>query len=156
MPKTTLPILQTETAKPHPILGCLLGEYDYSVIGEAGGVTQFGVHIEVLGLGSKSSPRHWRETEDKMIYMLSGEVVLIEEHETVLQKGDVAYWPAGAATAHYLVNRSGANASDLTIGTQNQADTAHYPDHNLITHKDGAAHRHCQSNGSPYPKRTLK
>jgi len=156
MPKTTMPSLQTEVAKPHPVLDCLLGEYDYSVIGEAGGLTQFGVHIEVLRPASKSSLRHWHETEDEMIYMLSGEVVLIEEYETFLHTGDVACWPAGAATAHCLENRSGDDASYLTIGTRNQADTVHYPDHNLITHKDGAARRHCQSEGSPYPERTLK
>jgi uncharacterized cupin superfamily protein len=156
MPKTTMPLLQTEVAKPHPVLGCLLGEYDYSIIGEAGGLTPFGVHIEVLRSGSKSSLRYWHETEDEMIYMLSGEVVLIEEHETFLHKGDVACWPAGAATAHCLENRSRADASYLTIGTRNQADTVHYPDHNFITHKEGAARRRCQSDGSPYPERTLK
>ena len=58
MPKTAIPELQTEVPKPHPVLGCLLGAYDYSIIGEAGGLTQFGIHIEVLRPGSKSSLRH--------------------------------------------------------------------------------------------------
>ena len=91
-----------------------------------------------------------------MIDMLSGEGVLIEEAETRLYKGDAACWPAGAATAHCLENRSDADASYLTIGTRNQLDTVHYPDHNLITHKDGAARRYSQSDGSPYPERTSK
>ena len=156
MPKATMPPIQTEVAKPHPVPGCLLGKYDYSVLGEAGGLTQFGVHIEVLRPDSKSSLRHWHETEDEMIHMLSGEVVLIEEQETFLHTGDVACWPAGAATAHCLENRIGADASYLTIGTRNQADTVHYPDHNLITHKNGAARRHYQSDGSHYPERTPK
>ena len=51
MPKTAIPELQTEVPKPHPDLECLLGAYDYSIIGEAGGLTQFGVHIEVLRPG---------------------------------------------------------------------------------------------------------
>ena len=156
MPKTVIPELQIEVPKPHPVLECLLGAYDYSIIGETGGLTQFGVHIEVLRPGSKSSLRHWHETEDEMIYMLSGEVVLIEETETRLCKGDAACWPAGAATAHCLENRSDADASYLTIGTRNRLDTIHYPDHNLITHKDGAARRYSQSDGSAYPERTSK
>jgi uncharacterized cupin superfamily protein len=130
--------------------------YDYSIIGEAGGLTQFGVHIEVLRPGSKSSLRHWHETKDEMIYMLSGEVVLIEEAETRLCKGNAACWPAGAATTQCLENRSDADASYLTIGARNQLDTIHYPDHNLITHKNGAARRYSQSDGSPYPERTSK
>jgi uncharacterized cupin superfamily protein len=156
MPKTAIPELQTEVPKPHPVLEYLLGAYDYSIIGEAGGLTQFGVHIEVLRPGSKSSLRHWHETEDEMIYMLSGEVVLIEETETRLCKGDAACWPAGAATAHCLENRREADASYLTSGTRNRLDTIHYPDHILITHKDGAARRYSQSDGSPYPERTSK
>ena len=135
MPKTAIPDLQNEVPKPHPVLGCLFGAYDYSIIGEPVGLTQFGVHIEVLRPGSKSSLRHWHETKDEMIYMLSGEVVLIEEAETRLYKGDASY---------------------LTIGTRNQLDTVHYPDHNLITHKDGAARRYSQSDGSPDPERTSK
>ena len=156
MPKTTMPPLQNEVARLDPVLGCLLGEYDYSVIGEAGGLNHFGVHIEVLHPGSKSSLRHWHQTEDEMIYMLSDEVVLIKEHETFLHTGDVACWSAGAATAHCLESHCGADASYFAIGTRNQADTVHYPNHNLITHRDEATRRHCQSDGSPYPERTLK
>ena len=62
----------------------------------------------------------------------------------------------GAATTQCLENRSDADASYLTIGARNQLDTIHYPDHNLITHKDGAARRYSQSDGSPYPERTSK
>ena len=156
MPKTAIPELQAEVPIPHPVSGCLLFAYEYSIIGKAGGLTQFGVHIEVLRPGSKLSLRNWHETEDEMTYMLSGEVVLFEETEPHLCKGDAACWPAGAATAHYLENRSDADASYLTIGTRNRLDTIHYPDHNLITHKDGAARRYSQSDGSPYPERTSK
>ena len=156
MPKTAIPELQAEVPIPHPVSGCLLFAYEYSIIGKAGGLTQFGVHIEVLRPGSKLSLRNWHETEDEMTYMLSGEVVLFEETEPHLCKGDAACWPAGAATTHYLENRSDADASYLTIGTRNRLDKIHYPDHNLITHKDGAARRYSQSDGSPYPERTSK
>ena len=48
MPKTAIPPLQTEAPIIHPVLGCGLDGYGYSMIGEAGGLTQFGAHIEVL------------------------------------------------------------------------------------------------------------
>ena len=156
MPKTAIPPLQTEAPIIHPVLGCRLDGYDYSMIGEASDLTQFGEHTEVLHPGSTSSLRHWYETEDEMIYMLAGEVVLVEEHETLFCKGHFACLPAGIPTAHCLEHRSDADAQYLTIGTHNPTDTAHYPDHNLVTHKDSAARHHCQSDGSPYPERTHK
>jgi uncharacterized cupin superfamily protein len=156
MPKNAIPPLKTEASIPQPVLGCHPGGYDYRIIGLAGSLAQFGVHIEALHPGTKSSLRHWHKTKDEMVYMLSGKVVLIEEHETFLHKGDVACWPAGAATALCLENCSGAEANYLTIGTRNQTGTVHYPDHNLITHNDGGARRHCRSDGNLCPERTQK
>ena len=156
MPKNAIPPLQTEAPIIHPVLGCRLGGYDYSMIDEAGGLTQFGTHIGVLHPGPTSSLRQRHETEDEMIYMLAGEVVLVEEHETFLCKGDFACWPVGIPTTHCSGNRSDADVQYLTIGTHNLSDTMHYPDHNLITHKDSVARHHCQADGSPYPERTLK
>lgn len=43
----------------------------------------------------------------------------------------------------------GADARYLVVGTRNCTDTYHYPDHDLITHKDGDA-RHCtHADGTP-------
>jgi uncharacterized cupin superfamily protein len=85
-----------------------------------------------------------------MIYMLSGEVVLVEETETLMKAGDVACWPAGHPVGHHLENRSTAKASYLTIGTRKTKDVIHYPDHNLISHKDGDARRHTHADGRPF------
>ena len=74
MTKLTIPALTMETAYTHPIMGNGLGPYSHAVLGDLGGLTQFGVHIEVLPPGSRSSFRHWHETEDEMILMISGEV----------------------------------------------------------------------------------
>ena len=66
MPKFSKPPFETEPAALHPVLGVAMGEYDYSILGDAGGMTQFGVHIEVLKPGSHSSLHHWHETEDDL------------------------------------------------------------------------------------------
>ena len=47
-------------------------------ISEPGGLTQFGALIEVLPPGSRSSLKHWHSAEDEMVYVLDGEVTLIE------------------------------------------------------------------------------
>ncbi|MGL6211845.1 MAG: cupin domain-containing protein, partial [Paracoccaceae bacterium] len=142
MPKVPLQPLTDETTYSHPVLGGGLGPYAWRQIGDAGGLTQFGAHLEVLPAGSRSSFRHWHEAEDEMIYMLAGEVVLIEDTESLLTVGDAACWPAGHPTGHSLENRSAEDAVYLVVGTRKQHDRIHYPDHDLTTDKDGPARRY--------------
>ena len=139
----------TEENYIHPILGGGTGAYSYQLLSDPGGLTQFGAFIEELPPGSASSFRHWHETEDEMVLILSGEVVLCEDAETPLRTGDAATWPAGHPVGHCLVNRSDAPARYLVIGTRNLRDTIHYSDHDLITHKDGTARRYTQADGTP-------
>ncbi len=145
-------VWETEAAYAHPILGGGLGPYRHSVLGDAGGLSQFGVHLEELPPGSRSSFRHWHETEDEMILLLSGEVILCEDTETLLRAGEAACWPAGRAIGHQLANRAATPAVYLTIGTRHAADVIHYPDHDLITHKQGTGRRYLHRDGTPYPQ----
>ena len=56
-------------------------------LGDAGGLTQFGVNLCRLEPGSGVRQRHWHHGEDELVYMLEGEAVLIEdEAETVLRR----------------------------------------------------------------------
>lgn len=150
MPKLTPPDFVTEDDTIHPILGGGLGPYRYQLLSDPGGLTQFGAFIEELPPGSTSGRRHWHETEDEMIVMLSGEVVLVEDEETPLRPGDAACWPAGVAMGHRLDNRSDAPARYLVIGTRNARDIIHYTDHDLITHKDDTARRYLHRDGTPW------
>lgn len=152
MPKLPEVPMVLEDSYHHPIAGGGLGPYSYRVLGEAGGLTQFGCHIEELPPGSHSSHRHWHKNEDELVYILSGEVVLVEDTETTLRAGDVATWPVGHPVGHCLINRSNAPAQYLVVGTRAQTDVIHYSDHDLITHKDGSARRNMHRDGRPYPQ----
>src|SRR5581483_9194561 len=58
-------------------------------LGDAGGLTQFGVNLLTLPPGAWSSQRHWHTGEDEFVYVLSGEVTLItNKGEEVLRAGD--------------------------------------------------------------------
>jgi uncharacterized cupin superfamily protein len=149
MPKLTIPPLTHEPAAAHPVLGAVLDPYAHAVLGNPGGLTQFGVHLEVLPPGSRSSIRHWHETEDEMIYVLAGALTLIEDCETLLAPGDCVCWPKGSPTGHCLENRSGADATYLTVGTRNHSDRIHYPDHDLITVKEGIRRTYLYADGRP-------
>ena len=60
-------------------------------LGEAGGLRDFGVNLMTLPPGGWSSQRHWHSNEDEFVYVLEGEVALMEDGgETRLQAGDCA------------------------------------------------------------------
>jgi uncharacterized cupin superfamily protein len=69
-------------------------------LGNAGGLTDFGVNLMRLPPGNWSSQRHWHSAEDEFVYVLEGELTLIENGgETVLRGGDCAAFPKAPATA---------------------------------------------------------
>ena len=60
-------------------------------LGDAAGLTQYGVNLLRLPPGAWSSQRHWHSHSDEFIYVLSGEVVLLSDAgEEVLRAGDAA------------------------------------------------------------------
>lgn len=96
-------------------------------------LTQFGVNYVSLDPGSMSSLRHWHEGEDEFVFVLSGELTLIDDNgEHRMVEGSFAAFPAGEPNAHHLVNQSGAPASFLAIGSRKPGeDACHYPDEKL-------------------------
>jgi uncharacterized cupin superfamily protein len=120
-------------------------------LGDAAGLTQFGVNLLRLPPGQWSSQRHWHTAEDEFIFVVEGEVVLVTNAgEALLRAGDAAGFRAGVADGHHLQNRSTHDAVVLEIGTRNpEADEAFYPDIDLhaVKGRRGFAHR----DGTPYP-----
>lgn len=133
------------------------GHYQAWPLSEAGGLTQFGAFVETLNAGATSSQRHWHENEDEFLYMLSGELVLVEDDgEHILRPGDAGTWKAGVANGHHLHNRSDAPATYLMVGTRAEKDICHYPDIDLVFLSDGNDHRFTHKDGTPYPPRKPK
>jgi uncharacterized cupin superfamily protein len=98
-------------------------------LGDAFGLSQFGVNLLELAPGTWSSQRHWHERQDEFVYVLEGEVTLVtDEGETVLKPGMIAGFRAGVANGHHLVNRSNAVVRVLEVGTRTDEETARYPD----------------------------
>ncbi len=106
-------------------------------ISEAGGLTQFGALIEELQPGSTSSIKHWHSHEDEMVYVLEGQVTVVEgDTEIVINPGDSATFKAGIPIAHQLINRSSQPTRCLIVGTRAPLDYITYPYHNRICHRD--------------------
>jgi uncharacterized cupin superfamily protein len=119
-------------------------------LGDAAGLTQFGVNLLRVPPGAWSSQRHWHTGEDEFIYVVSGELVLVTDAgEEILRPGDAAGFKANDPDGHHLQNRSGADAVILEIGTRVAGSGARYSDIDMIVQPGiGYTHR----DGAPYPK----
>ena len=117
-------------------------------------MTQFGVNFVRLPPGAWSSQRHWHTSTDELVYVLSGELVLVtDDGEEILRAGDAAGFKANDPNGHHLQNRSAEDATFLEIGTRLASDSATYPDVDLLSppHQQPAIYTH--RDGTPYPKR---
>lgn len=128
-----------------------IADREKRALGDAFGLTQFGVNLTRLPPGEISSQRHWHSSEDEFVYIVEGEVTLLtDEGETVMTAGMVAGFPAGVENGHQLVNKSSQTAVYLEVGTRSEADEGHYPDCDMhairkpgeryvFTRKDGSS-----------------
>jgi uncharacterized cupin superfamily protein len=124
-----------------------------AALGNVAGLTQFGVNLTRLKPGAASALRHWHENEDEFVYVLEGELALIEDGgETILKPGDCAGFKAGVPNGHHLVNKSQRDALYLEIGTRAATERAHYPDVDLALERAAQAMRFLHKSGEPYPQ----
>jgi uncharacterized cupin superfamily protein len=150
MPKVdiaTVPV-RIGTGYPAPFNEACAGRTRQRV-GDAGGVQAFGVNLMTLPPGKWSSQRHWHSHEDEFVYVLSGELTLVEDNaETVLGSGDCAAFPKGSGNGHHLQNRSAAIAVYLEVGSRHVDDLTTCSDVDLMSfNRDGAF---VHKDGSPY------
>ncbi len=154
MPKIDIAKLPVDSRStyPEPFNRVVAGR-ERKRLGNAVGLDQFGVNLTTLKPGATSALRHWHEKEDELVYILEGEVVLIEDDgETVLRPGDAAGFKANVPNGHHLVNKSARDAVYLEIGTRSKHERAEYPDVDLRVIRDEKGGRYTHKNGQPYSK----
>ena len=118
-------------------------------LGEAAGLTQFGVNLLRLPHGQWSSQRHWHTHDDEFVWVIEGEVVLVTDAgEEILRAGDCAGFNAGERNGHHLQNRSGRDAVVLEVGGRTFDDACDYSDLDMIVGPGEQPYRH--RDGTPY------
>jgi uncharacterized cupin superfamily protein len=116
-------------------------------LGEAFGLTRFGVNLTTLRPGAESALLHRHSHQQEFIYILSGTPTLrTDEGEVRLHPGMCAGFTPGGC-AHQLVNLSDWDVSYLEVGDRNPEDRGYYPEDDLeavwteegwrFQHKDG-------------------
>lgn len=116
----------------------------FRMLSRAADLTLVGINLMTLPPGQWSSQRHWHDDEDEFVWIVSGEVVLVEDGgETVLRAGDCAAWKAGVADGHHLQNRSDRDAVVLQVGNPTDAarERVDYPDIDMIIRPGGEGYR---------------
>jgi uncharacterized cupin superfamily protein len=155
MPKIDIAKVPADTANnyPDPFWKPIVGR-ERKRLGNAVGLTQFGVNLTTLKPGTWSSQRHWHRNQDEFVYVLEGEIVLCEEHgETVLRPGDTAGWKANSGVGHCLINRSDKDAVYIEVGTRTVNETVVYSDIDMRLEGDKTGNRYLRKNGEPHPPR---
>jgi uncharacterized cupin superfamily protein len=152
MPKIAIETLSVHTTSTYPAPHNKLVQGRARIrLGNAVGLTQFGVNLTTLKPGAATSLRHWHEHQDELVYILEGELVLVEdEGETVLRAGDAAGWKANVRNGHHLINRSDRDAILLEIGTRTPREHVEYSDVDLIYDTDERGTRATHRSGEPY------
>ena len=152
MPKIDIDRVRVKTGSIYPApFKAMADARARQALGDAAGLTQFGVNLTRLPPGAATAQRHWHEAEDELVFVVSGELVLIEDAgETLLRAGEAAAFKAGHADGHHLVNLSGEDAVVLEIGTRAGEERAHYPDVDLVYEKRGGKIRFTNKAGEAY------
>jgi uncharacterized cupin superfamily protein len=147
-PKTITP--RTATVYPQEFAGAVKGR-EKRALGDFFGITQYGVNLTTLAPGSWSAHRHWHENEDEFVFVVEGEITLIDDTgEHLLKPGMCAGFKSGVRNGHHLVNKTETPVTYLEIGTRAPIERAYYPEADMFFEKDGARTTVTRRNGSPF------
>jgi uncharacterized cupin superfamily protein len=146
-PMTVTP--RTGSGYPTDAMKAVVAGRQKRMLGDALGLTTFGVNLTTLPPGAASALRHWHLRQDEFVFVIEGEVTLVtDEGEQTLGPGACAGFPGGVPNGHHLVNRTSKPATFLEVGDRLPGDGAEYPDHDLRVRATGSGWRYTRRDGS--------
>jgi uncharacterized cupin superfamily protein len=101
-------------------------------VARAVGSTATLMYIYDLAPGESSSPYHYEYDEEWLLVVDGTLAVRTPEGEHTLERGDLVRFPAGAAGAHKVMNRSDATARTLMFSSSRAPAVSVYPDSDTI------------------------
>ncbi|MEP7281991.1 MAG: GNAT family N-acetyltransferase [Rubrivivax sp.] len=127
----TLPPRARASNYPPPFAERMAGR-EKRALGDAFGLTHFGVNLTRLAPGAASALRHAHSAQDEFVFVLQGRPTLHDDAgSTTLGPGQCIGFPAGAANAHRLHNAGTSDAWMIEIGDRTPGDCVRYPDDDL-------------------------
>jgi len=142
--------VRTGSIYPSPYREMMAGRSSLR-LGEAGGLTQFGVNLVILAPGALSSLRHWHLHEDEFVMVTQGVCTLVQDGgATDLHPGDCAAFKAGDPDGHHFVNHTDSEARFLVVGTKAPQEVATYVDVDLQVRQGAGESRFFYRDGSAW------
>ena len=152
MPKIDIGALETRVGSPNypaPFRHVCAGRHK-TALGNAVGLSQFGVNLTKLEPGAATALRHWHEQEDEFVYMLEGECVLIENGGEVTVEGRRLRRLQGECRQRPpLVTPNAEGAALLEVGSARRASARTIRDDLKFERDDGVV-RVLHKSGEPY------
>lgn len=146
---TEVPVRAGKSAYPPPFDQVVQGRIKRQ-LGNAFGLSNFGVNLTELAPGAQSALKHRHKTQDEFIFVLSGAPTLkTDRGDVVLEPGMCAGFPANGI-AHHLVNEGETPAVFLEIGDRSPGDCGTYPDDDLEAHLVDGKWMFTTKTGVPY------
>ena len=142
--------VKTGSIYPAPYAAMMAGRSSLR-LGEAGGLTQFGVNLVMLEPGALSSLRHWHLAEDEFVMVTEGICTMVTDAgATEMRPGDCAAFPAGRPDGHHFINRTDRPARFLVVGSKAPREVATYSDVDLMLTLEGGRATFTHKDGSPF------
>lgn len=120
------------------------------VLGDPFSITSFGVNRVTLPPGVQSSIRHRHRVQDEFVYVLAGELTLVDDAGELRLKPGMCAGFAHGGSAHHLINRGDVDAVFLEIGDRLPGDAAEYPDEDLKVARIGDRWHYTHRDGNPW------
>ena len=120
-------------------------------LGNAFGLTNFGVNLTRLAPGGISALHHAHTKQDEFIYILEGNPTLQTGEKLVpLSSGMCAGFKAGTGKAHHLINDTDQDVYFLEVGDRSPNDEVTYPDDDLSAREENGVWVFAHKDGTPY------
>ena len=147
---TDIPPRATLSIYPEPYASLMRGRVKRQV-GDAFGLTNFGVNLTRLAPGAMSALRHAHAKQDEFVFILEGVATLVtDQGRTPVRPGMCAGFRAGTGDAHHLKNDSDQDVVYLEIGDRTPGDSAVWPDDDLQVIEIDGKRRFAHRDGRPY------
>jgi uncharacterized cupin superfamily protein len=157
MPKSLIAIHANDVAPrykpsnyPEPFAARMAGR-EKRQLGDAFGLSNFGVNLTRLAPHAVSSLRHSHSRQDEFVYILEGRPTLCtDEGNTPLSPGMCAGFKAGTGNAHQLINNTDETVVYLEIGDRMPGDQGVYPDDDIRAELQDGKWHFTRKDGTPY------
>ena len=134
-----------------PVFAARVAGREKRALGDAFGLTHFGVNLTRLAPRAVSSLRHAHSKQDEFVYVLEGHPTLVtDEGRMPLAPGMCAGFRCGTGNAHQLVNETDADVLYLEVGDRTPGEQASYPDDDIQAVQINGQWRFAHKDGTPY------